>query len=149
MGNLYDFFPDLLKQDFSERNLQVGSVLLIYDSVAKKDKFHIIVGFDHNKISTASVRINSEKNANVFRTSYLETLCVTIKNSNYDFLDHNSFVDCSKVVEWETKVLGNLLKDDPDILKGNLEEKDLDSIRSVLSTARTIEPKKRKKYGLQ
>lgn len=147
MGSLYDSFPDALKKEFSERKLEIGSVLLIQDHIAGKEKFHIIVGFDGAKISTATVRINSEKNRNVFK-GYLENLCVTIKEDNYEFLDHNSIVDCSKVVEWETQNLSKILIQKPDTFKGNLTERDLGIIRSILATARTIEPKRRKKFGL-
>lgn len=147
--DLADYFPESIKQDFSDRNLIIGSVFRIYDEHAKKYKFHIIVGFDKTSISTASVRINSKKNKNVFRTDYLRTLCVTIKVDVYDFLDHDSIVDCTKVIEWETKTLKSLLTSDPEIHKGNLSQKDVDNVRSILATARTIEPKKRKKFGLQ
>lgn len=149
MVNLADFFPDSIKQDFSDRNFQIGSVIKIYDEFAEKYKFHIIVGFDKTRISTASVRINSEKNKNVFRTDYLKTLCVTLKVDVYDFLNHDSIIDCTKVIEWETNRLKSLLSADPEIHKGNLSQKDVDNVRSILATAKTIEPKKRKKFGLQ
>lgn len=149
MGNLGDFFPDSFLEEFSDKNLTLGSVLKIYDPDAKKDKYHIIVGFNETEMITASVRINSEVNLNVFRTPYLKSLCHLIKKEKYSFLKHDSVVDCSNLKEWPNHVLKARLMSNPGSLEGNIEEREFDTIRSILSTARTIPPKKRKKYGLQ
>jgi hypothetical protein len=149
MKNLADSFPESFRKGFSERNLILGSVIKIYDPWAEKYKIHIIVGFDKEKILTATVRINSEKNINVFSSPYLKNLCHTLRKKQNIFLKWDSFVDCSKLLEWETSELLDILIEKPGILQGNIEEKELDIIRSVLATARTIEPKKKKKYGLE
>lgn len=149
MTGLSDSFPDSFKKDFSERNLSLGAVLKFHDTNAGKEKIHIIVGFNSTKILTATVRINSEINHNVFRTPYLEKLCYHIKKKNYSFLSWDSIVDCSQLLEWPTEKLKNNLAETPEILQGNIDEKEFDTIRSILATARTIEPKKRKKFGLE
>jgi hypothetical protein len=149
MNSLADSFPESFRKDFSERNLTLGSVIRIYDRWAEKYKIHIIVGFDKEKILTATVRINSEKNINVFRTPYLKNLCHSLRKAHYKFLRRDSFVDCSKLLEWDTSELLNILSEKPGILKGTIEEKEFDTIRSILATAKTIEPKKRKRYRLE
>jgi hypothetical protein len=101
MSDLADFFPDSFKKDFTDRIFNLGSVIKIFDSEANKEKWHVIVGFDDNKIYTATVRINSAENPNVFRTSYLKTLCYHLSKANNNFLEWDSIVDCSKLVEWE------------------------------------------------
>lgn len=149
MNSLADSFPESFKKSFLNRNFTLGSVIKIYDHWVEKYKIHIIVGFDNKKIFTATVRINSKKNINVFRTSYLKNLCHSLKKDKYEFLRWDSFVDCSKLIEWNTSELIDILIENPKSFKGNIQEKELDTIRSILATARTIEPKKRKKYGLE
>ena len=144
-----DFFPESFLEEFSENYLTLGSVIKIYDPEAEKDKYHIIVGFNESELITASVRINSEVNSNVFRNPYLRSLCHLIKQEKYSFLKHDSFIDCSNLKEWPDHILKARLKNYPGSHEGNIEEKEFDTIRSILSTARTIPPKKRKKYGLE
>ena len=146
--SLADSFPESLRKEFSDRNVELGSVIKLYDQEADKEKWHILVGFNSDSISTVSVRINSEKNLNVFNTEFLRYLCHHIKKEKNNFLDHDSYVDCSKLIEWKTEKITSFVTVDPGVVIGRMEEIELDTIRSIIAGARTIEPKQKKKYGL-
>lgn len=148
MTFLANSFPESFRREFSLRNLKLGSVIKTFDKAAKKEKWHIVIGFDDESISTATVRINSEKNENVFRTDYLKSLCHSLKKEKVSFLDWDSFVDCSHITEWQTNVFQEIIKENPACLLGKIDQIELDAIRSILATARTIEKKKKRKYHL-
>jgi len=46
-------------------------------------------------------------------------------------------------------VLRSFITENPSAFKGTINEMEFDTIRSILATARTIEPKRKKKYRLE
>lgn len=148
MSPLADSFPDHHKKEFSERNLRPATVIKLFDPRAKKEKWHIIIGFNEDKIITATVRINSLKNKNVFRTPQLNKLCHHIKLENNPFLEWDSFVDCSFIIEWRSEELLKIIAKHPGCVKGSMNDREFDSVRSIISIAETISSKQKRKFGI-
>ncbi len=65
-----------------------------------------------------------------------------------DFLDRDSYLDCSRLYEWGYGRLVRGIVADVGALLGNLSESQLKKVRNLVKSARTIERKKKKKYGL-
>lgn len=149
MDALGDLIPKELRSKLAENVLILGSVISVYDEDADKIKRHIIIGFNDGKIATATVRINSKKNPNFYRKYYEQKLCYFIKAKGNDFLDWDSTVDCSDLIEWSTENLNEVLQQKSSQFMGQVQEKELDTIRSVIGDADTISPKKKKKYKLK
>ncbi|MBI9056823.1 MAG: hypothetical protein JEZ01_03525 [Labilibaculum sp.] len=149
MGALGDLIPKNTRIKLAENILFLGSVVSIYDEDAKKIKRHIIVGFDNGKIATATVRINSKKNPNFYRNYNEQKLCYFIKSKGNKFLEWDSTVDCSDLIEWPTENLKEILLEESSTFMGQVEDRELDTIRSVIADADTIPPKKKKKYKLK
>lgn len=148
MASLGDSFPDSFKDSMAERSIKDGSVISLFDPVAQKLKRHVIVGFDHGRILTATVRINSEINTNVYRTEYLQSFCYPVKSESVDFLDHDSFVACDNIMEWRVESLQDLVAKDPQIVLGEFDEADLEVVKIIVATSKTITPKQKKRYDL-
>ena len=138
--------PEELRRKIADDDVRVGSVIKLYDTEAEKYKWHIVVGGDSDNLLTATVRINSEINANI--PSKLRKYQHSIKKTDYCFLKHDSHVNCSMLIEHKKSSLVNHIKDNPLLMLGCIEEKKIDEIRSIIAICETIEPKQKKKFGL-
>lgn len=72
--SLGDLFPDDLKQNFAERNIDTGKSILvkIEDIDVNYPKYIIVVSKNDKEFLLAYVIINTVINANVFPTPYLK-----------------------------------------------------------------------------
>jgi len=113
-----------------------------------KIKRFIITGFSKEKISVATVFINTEINPNVFHNNYLKSLQIELKEEGRDYIDHDSFVDCSNIKEENYVHLKNCLENNPNCNRGTVSDEDLKKITDKLAIANTIPDKIKNKYGL-
>jgi len=108
-----------------------------------RDKFFVVIGFDENKIIGALL-INSKINARL--PQELKDVQYPIKASDYDFLDHNSHVDCSKIkpigiekfkaqFDWKNSF-------------SSIKKEDLDLIIVTVKESPSVTPKMLKRFGL-
>lgn len=155
MGSLGDAFPEKLKNVYAElkdtqaeSQVECGSVIFLFDREANKHKFHVIVGFDGDKILAATVRINSEINENFYDTDERKSMCHPISPDVANFLDHDSYIPCDKVIEWDRNAVVALVKADPSVVLGVIPEDVLEIVQYKVSTATTISNRKKKKYNL-
>ncbi len=148
--DLSDFLPNDLKKDFASRNLEIGTVLrlAVKDTNPPKIKRFIVVGKTIDGLSLASVYINSNINPKVNWNFELQKLNVPLKSIGNDFLDKNSFVDCSKLVIRNSDEISEIIKNNPKAVKGELKENDLQLILETLRNSETIKGKHKKKFGL-
>ena len=147
--SLGDFFPDDLKNDFANRNIDLGNAILIKipDFNITYDKYIIVVAKDNSEVSIAYVVINSETNPNIAYNSYLKSLHLKIEKNNNPFLEKDSFVDCSKLREFPIKTVIDFLTKNPERAVGNVSSDILKAILITLTNAKTIEPFMKKKFG--
>lgn len=147
--SLGDFFSDDLKEEFAQRNIDLGNAILIKipDFDINYDKFIVVVSKDQENVSLAFVVINSDTNVNVNYSPYLKSLQVGIDQQNHDFLERDSFVDCSKLREFPIQHVVDFLIEKPKRAVGNVSEDVLRSIHLTITTARTIERITKVKYG--
>ena len=148
--SLGDFFPEDLKQKFAERNIDIGQSILIKinNFNINYDKYIVLIGFDKENLDCGAVVINSEINENVFPTTYLKSLHVEIDVQNHNFLENNSFINCSEIKTYQKQQLVDFLKANPERLVGNLSDIVLKKVHLTLMNARTITNIEKKKYGL-
>ena len=125
---------ELLGGDDAERLLQssinIGDVFRINmgrdtgiipkEGDDSRNKFFIVLGFDNYGNAYGGVIINSKINRKIPYEAQI--LHMPISKDKYDFLTHNSFVDCSelmvvkkdKVATW--KYLGHLEEEDAELI---------------------------------
>ncbi len=150
MTDLSDLFPQSFRDDFADRNIQVGSVIRVFvkDTTPPKIKYFIVIGFSEHKVLLGTVFINSSINQNIFHNEYLKGLNVPLDSQMYDFIDHNSFVDCSDIRERSVVEIKNLLSNDPECSKGVVSEETMKTISTTLASATTISLNKKRKFGI-
>jgi len=149
MTDLSDFFPQSYRDDFAERNIQKGSIIRVFvrDTRPPKIKRFIVVGFSQDKVLLGTVFINSEINPKIFTTEELRSLHISIDAANNDFIDHDSFIDCSSIIERSYDEIKQLLSKDTECLKGIVSETTMKVISETISNAKTISAKQKRKFG--
>ena len=77
----------------------IGTVLrmTVKDTIPPKVKRFIIIGESVDSLTLASVYINTELNIKVNYNLDLQCRHITLESNGRDYLDHTSFVDCSKL----------------------------------------------------
>ncbi len=149
--SLGDSFPDSYKSDFSKRNLKIGKVLRlkVKDTKPPKIKRFIIVGFSKDRVTLASVYINSEINRNINWSQEQQSLQVeTTPDDNRDYIDKPSYIDCSKLIIQDYEQIQSAIESRPGAVIGELSFHDLDYIIKRIREAKTIKNKLKKRYGI-
>ncbi|MDY6148509.1 MAG: hypothetical protein SPI35_05800 [Porphyromonas sp.] len=91
---------------------------------SSRKKFFIVLGFDDDGNIYGGVVINSKINPNLSAT--ITDFCMPIKKEVYPFLDHNSFVNCTKLkTPTANKLLagekvGEISQEDCDLIVGTV-----------------------------
>ena len=149
--NLSDFIPEELKNDFADQNLTVGTVIRKFaeDTTPPKKKRFIIIGIDRDRVKIGTVYINSDINFNIFRSEDLKRLHIKIRSAKNEFIEHDSYVNCSEIFEKDYKEVFEYITKYPKEVLGKADEIDMINILTTIKTAKTIEPKKKKRYGLK
>jgi hypothetical protein len=148
--SLGDHFPKEFQHEHTERTLKIGMVLKLFvnDTTPPKEKRFIIVGFSEDKFSLASLYINSEINKNINWSQEQQALQLELTAETREFLDWDSYVDCSKLILRETRELQTVYASRPEVFIGQLSDQDFEIIITTLKHASTINGKFKKRYGI-
>lgn len=136
MTKLSDLLDDNSLKDIAKKTIKVGDVFRIKMDqrngiIPKKgdesrNKFFIVLGFDSEGNIYGGVIINSNINQRIPQA--IKDWQMPIKCSKYAFLEHDSFVDCSKLKcasadKFSTwKYLGSVESEDVEIILGTIKE---------------------------
>lgn len=147
--SLGDLFPDHLKKEFADRNIDLGNTLLIKveDFKLNYDKYLVIVGLDNQNIEAACVVINSDINQNIAPTTYLQNLHLLVELIKHPFLQRDSYLNCSELKEYPKQDLINFLIANPERLVGNIDIDLLTNAYKTIKRASTIPQYLKNKYG--
>lgn len=150
MATLGDAFPDSFKEGFSDRSLKAGSILRLHvkDTTPPKIKIFIIIGEDEDSISLACLYINSDINYRMNFSQELIALQMPLKSKDFDWLHHDSFLDCSKIHPQKKSEIRKILQNRPDAYIGDLDEENFNIILETVKSSTTIKGKVKKKFGL-
>jgi len=102
MGILGDLFPEHERQKYIGRHLEPGQVLFLFCKFTNPQKEKYLVVACTGKRPLLFV-INSRIHPFIEKQPVLLKCQVKLSASDYDFLDHDSFVDCSKVIDDSTE----------------------------------------------
>ena len=134
MVNLGDLLGEQAKV-LAQKSIEIGNVYRINldrksgiepkPGDETRNKFFIILGFDSEGNLYGGVIINSAINVNI--PPRLKILHMPLKADKYNFLDYDSFVDCSSLIttpldgfsRW--KYLGKIDPDDVKLIVGTLK----------------------------
>ena len=140
MGTLGDHFPDSMRQTFADQHVQAGQVLYIFCHFTnpEKEKYLVVVGCGPNCLAFV---INSRIAPFLARDPALRACQVPIVPSDYGFLDHDSFIDCTQVFQIPRTELQHQLSVDTSRAKGELNKATKSEIIRVVQIAQTISPR--------
>jgi hypothetical protein len=147
--SLGDLFPESLKKNFAERNVDIGKAILIeiVELQVNYPKYVIIVGNNDEEMLLAYVIINTEINPNLFPSPYLKSLHILIDKDRHDFLEYDSHINCAELKEFGKQEVIDFLVANPERAIGNIHEDLLKSVHYTIMTATTISKFQKKKFG--
>ncbi len=147
--SLGDRFSQSSREEHAKRGLQVGSVLKlrVVDTHPPKEKRFIVVGLTSDGVSLATVYINSDINLIVNYSPELRQLQHYIESDGRDYLDHDSYVDCSQLITRDRAEIHYALMQRPEAFIGLLSENDLQTINGKILSSEKIKGKVKKKFG--
>jgi hypothetical protein len=143
MGRLGNFFSEDDKQQYVDRHLRPGQVLYLFCGFTRppKEKYLVLACPGARPLLFV---INSEIPQFIECRPDLRSCQVKLNVSDYNFLDHYSFVNCSEVIELlEEEIRGQILADVGRI-RGELNATTKREIIRVVQSARTISPRHKK-----
>lgn len=127
-----------------------GDVFKVFDNrtTPPKVKYHIVVGISEERILLGTVRINSSMNVNVYRDQASQYRCIKVKADKYDFLDHDSTIDCNHLLSHNLKDIRTYLSSHPDVILGDITTEDLEDIKLRMIEAPTITEEDKEIFGI-
>lgn len=147
---LGDLFPEEFRAEFSKRSLERGSVIRaqFVETHPPKIKLYVVLGASKDKVVFGVVLINSRINPHLFRDPMIRSWHIPIACSDYEFLQHDSFIDCTQIFEKATPELLEAIKNAPEIVVGRLNEPDFNQVKTAIQHATTIAKATKRKFGL-
>jgi hypothetical protein len=140
-------FPLQARRAYCARHLKKGVVLRFLTQLTHPPKIKRVVvwGFDESLDKIGLSFINTD--ISNIRNTYFQGLQYHLPAKGRDYLDHDSYLDCSKIYETCLEEVRNLLVDDPRRHLGDVSSGDLSAASKLIVRATTIEPKLKKRYG--
>jgi hypothetical protein len=121
--------------------------MTVADTRPPKIKRFIIVGASTDSLTLASVYINTELNIKVNYNLDLQCQHIELGIEGRAYLDHKSFVDCSKLKIIDCSELAEIIQNRPSVIIGSVSDDDLDLIKTQIIHSSTIKGKIKKRYG--
>ncbi len=149
-AKLGDVFPAGLREDFRKRNIVAGSVFKIFATNTDPPKYKIIVlvAVNEEVALVGYLFVNTDPSWHCIDTDELRNLQLFLTHDTRDYLEHDSYLDCSSLMSHSLSDLDNAFATDGSALLGNLSESDLEIVIEKVTGAKTISNKQKKLFGL-
>jgi hypothetical protein len=143
-------FPEHARKAFAQENIRAGVVVrrTVTETNKPKIKRCVVLGISDDLTSVGVLFINSEINFNIIATKELQELQFEVTTTGREYLDHDSFVDCSQLFEQSYMNLLKEAQSEPGIILGRVSRAELDTIINLAKRSRKISPKLKKKYHI-
>jgi hypothetical protein len=125
--------------EFFRERFRPGVVLKLFCdfTVPPKEKRLIVVSVEPEPLLLV---INSEINEYKQKRPHLRGQQIAISSEECDFLDHDSFIDCSKVYDDFSSVeIENVVVNDTTLILGNINSRIVGEIMTVVDDSVTLE----------
>ena len=150
MSSLGSLFPDYIKEDFGTRQIEPGSVFRIHvdTTTPPKNKRLVVLAISGDNICVGYLFINSQINPNCFPSAELRALHLPLQANERDYLDHDSYLDCSDIKNITLNELKDIISQNPQQHIGKLSTTDIEAAIDIVKNAPTISKKQKEKYNL-
>lgn len=145
LGELLSEFSNI---QTPEIKIEPGIVFRIFDLKTTPPKQHIIVGVCEDEVLVGTTRINSLLNINVYRSQEDQYRCIKLKKEMYNFLDHDSIVDCNNLIPSHLTRIKKHIQTNPSCVLGRLHVDDIEEIKLRMADAPTISKEDKIKFGI-
>jgi hypothetical protein len=147
---LGDCFPPGFQEKYKASNIIPGAVFSIFATATTPPKIKriVILGVNNDQAVIGHLYINSNLNLQCLNTDELRNLQIYLEAEGREYLDRDSFLDCSHLVTMTLEDLKAAYDKDSDIYLGNLLNEELDQAREKASSADTITRKLKKMFDL-
>jgi hypothetical protein len=140
--SLADLFPPEYLEPFKERGLDPQSILLIRvpQFELNYDKWIVVVGKSDcgNYLGCSAVNTNpSPKNEHV-----------VITQTSYPFLDYDSHMNCTGLVDMDINYLREEINRDPGIIVGSITNEEYSRLVQTLRNSRIMTTEQKIRYNL-
>ena len=134
---------DLLDAD-ALNSLQMcpGTVLLGEMDGVDHLKFYVVAAVANDKVCICSVIINSRINPFIQKRPHLLARQVQINAADYDFLDHDSYINCAQPWKVQADYFHGFTQ------KGCLSDADLQRVRTEIINSGMLTDEERELYNL-
>lgn len=146
MGNLGSFFPPDAQRDYAARQLVPGQVLYLDCDFTSppKVKYLVLVAATEED-GPLLFFINSRINEFIARRPHLLACQVRVSSARYGFLEHDSYIDCSQVVEqFSCEEIRAQISEDASRVKGELDSHTKALVAQAVDSATTISPHRKR-----
>jgi hypothetical protein len=92
--------------------------------------------------------INSQINPNVFPTEELRSYHIPLDAEKCSFLDHDSYLDCSQILELPIDKIKDIHAGESDSYIGKLDEENIYIAIETVASAKTISKKTKRRFNL-
>lgn len=124
-----------------------GMVFRSFSKIAHKEKFFVVVGVSKDSVLVGHLLINTKINHNCNFTPEIENLHMPIYARDYDFLHHDSYIDCRQLHDIDYIRIEEMYVKNKGKYKGDLTKENIEALKYIVKEASTISPKQKKKYG--
>lgn len=135
--------------DSLPENIKEGDVIKQYSYHCEKYKRMIAIGVGQGFGSDLEIGfafINSRFPD--YAPEEIRKSHIPIKAEENQFLDHDSYIDCSEIESFDYEQVNTNVKRDPSIKYGELNNEDLKQVKDNLSVSRKIYPFIKRKFDL-
>lgn len=117
--------------------------IVLKNSAVQRNKYFTVIGQDKDNGLIGSLLINSDVNKNVINTKVLLDCQFPLQKNDYNFLNYNSYLDCSELFELDKiKILQKGME------VGELTSKDKRLVMEHLRDSEVISAKLKKRYRI-
>lgn len=150
VARLGNFFPQQYRSAYCDGAIRPGAVFRVFVNTTRppKHKILVVVGLSGDRALVGCLFINSNLNLNINHSNELRNLHMYLESNGREYLEHDSFLDCSQLYEMVFSELHQALESNTEVLRGELSEEDLARAKQIAGAAQTITPKLKKRYGL-
>ena len=149
--SLAEAFPENIRVEFANRNLVIGSALYIKIEEFDVNYNKYVIFFSPNVYDSSLcgiLVINTHINPQINHSPYLQSQHVLIDKANHDFLDYDSYVDCSQIHEKTKQEIVDYICNNPLCVCGNISDNIMNNIREVLINSTILSNNDKRKYGI-
>lgn len=149
-ARLGDCFPPEFIARQAKHCIRPGAVFRIMatSTTPPKIKRIVVLGVNQGQALVGHLFINSKINLHVLHSDELRNLQIFLDSGTRDYLDHDSFLDCSDLRTLSIDDIKAFYQKERGVLLGYLSEEDLANAVSKTASARTVNNKLKRLFGL-